>query len=395
MPRTGSAEIDSPGVCPVLTGFPRAGGELLLLLDVQLRQANAALLGCAVYAVEQTERGPAVCFRELQPGSHWETVGVAEERDAIVYAWQHQEVIHHRSSGGSCRKGPVHMERWLSPLTQSVMQVPFSHGVLAVASADPEVFHPSEAEAVGQLASVLSTLFRRLAELESQEQQLSQAQQLALIGQLAAGAVHELNNALMVIMGQCELLLADESEGETRESIETISKAASNTQSLASLLLGVARSQGSVKKQTDLNQLVREVALLLRRQLAHKQVQLVEELQGGLPAVEANGGQLQQLLINLVHNGRDAILAASKAGCIHIRTRIQGDGVVLEVEDDGPGIPEGIRERVFEPFFTTKEKGAGTGLGLSVCRAIAQEHGGRLRLGGSATGTRVILELPC
>jgi signal transduction histidine kinase len=150
-----------------------------------------------------------------------------------------------------------------------------------------------------------------------------------------------------------------------------------------------------VKKQTDLNQLVREVALLLRRQLAHKQVQLVEELQGGLPAVEANGGQLQQLLINLVHNGRDAILAASKAGCIHIRTRIQGDGVVLEVEDDGPGIPEGIRERVFEPFFTTKEKGAGTGLGLSVCRAIAQEHGGRLRLGVSATGTRVILELPC
>lgn len=395
MPRTELPEVASPGCCRVLAGFPRAGGDLLQLVNAQLREGNASLLVCAVYAVGQTQRGPAVCFRTLQPGSHWETVDVAEERDAIVRTWQHQEVIHHRSLGGSCRKGLVHMERWLSPLTQSVMQVPFSHGVLAVASAEPEVYQPSEAEAVGQLASVLSTLFRRLAELETQEQQLSQAQQLALIGQLAAGAVHELNNALMVIMGQCELLLADGSEGETRESIETISKAASNTQSLASLLLGVARSQGSVKKQTDLNQLVREVALLLRRQLAHKQVQLVEELQDGLPVVEANGGQLQQLLINLVHNGRDAILAAGKTGCIHIRTRVQGDGVVLEVEDNGPGIPEGIRERVFEPFFTTKEKGAGTGLGLSVCRAIAQEHGGRLRLGASTSGARMILELPC
>lgn len=395
MSRAGSAEIPGAGAIALGAGFPVAGAEVLLLVNAQLREANDSLLVCAVYAVEQSPRGPVVCFRTLQPGNQWEAVDVAEERDAIARTWQHQEVIHHRSLGGSCRKGLEHMERWLSPLTQSVLQVPFSHGVLALASAEPEVYQPSEAEAVGQLASVLSTLFRRLAELETQEQQLSQAQQLALIGQLAAGAVHELNNALMVIMGQCELLLADGSEGETRESIETISKAAANTQSLASLLLGVARSQGSVKKQTDLNQLVREVALLLRRQLAHKQVQLVEELHEGLPAIEANGGQLQQLLINLVHNGRDAILAANKKGRVHIRTRVHGDGVVLEVEDDGPGIPEAIRDRVFEPFFTTKEKGAGTGLGLSVCRAIAQEHGGRLRLGTSVLGTRVILELPC
>ncbi len=395
MPPTGLAEISAELCATVPVGFPRAGVDLLLALNAQLRDANGALLVCAVSAVEQRKRGPVVYFLALQPGNHWEAVGAAEERDAIAHAWQQQAVIHHRSLGGSCRKGQAHMERWLSPLTQSVMQVPFSHGVLAVASAEPEVFRPTEAEAVGQLASVLSTLFRRLVELETQEEQLSQAQQLALIGQLAAGAVHELNNALMVIMGQCELLLADGSEGETRESIQTISRAAANTQSLASLLLGVARSQGSVKRQTDLNQLVREVALLLRRQLAHKQVQLIEDLQDGLPAVEANGGQLQQLLINLVHNGRDAILAGTKTGRVWIRTRVQGDGVVLEVEDEGAGIPEGIRERVFEPFFTTKEKGAGTGLGLSVCRAIAQEHGGRLRLGASAVGTRMILELPC
>ncbi|MBM3279952.1 MAG: hypothetical protein FJY95_18035 [Candidatus Handelsmanbacteria bacterium] len=111
--------------------------------------------------------------------------------------------------------------------------------------------------------------------------------------------------------------------------------------------------------------------------------------------VEANGGQLQQLLINLVPNGRYTILAAGRSGCIRIRTRMQVDGVALEVEDDGAGIFESIGERVFEPFFTTKGKGAGTGLGLSVCRAVAQEHGGRLRLGGVGQGTQIILGLPC
>ncbi|MBI2504216.1 MAG: HAMP domain-containing histidine kinase [Candidatus Latescibacteria bacterium] len=369
--------------------------EVLWALSAQLREANVSLLACVVYAVEQREGGPAVCFHALQPGCQWEAVVAAEERDAMVQTWQQRAVVHHRNLGGSCRKGFVQMERWLSPLAQAAMQVPFSHGVLAIASTEPEVFQPSEAEAMGQLATVLSTLFRRLAEVEMQEQQLSQTQQLALIGQLAAGAVHELNNALMVIMGQCELLLADGSGGETRESIETISKAAANTQSLASLLLGVARSQGSAKKQTDLNQLVHEVAQLMKRQLAHKQVQLVEELQEGLPLVEANSGQLQQLLINLIHNSRDAILSSKRGGRIWIRTRARANGVQLEVEDDGSGIPEGIRDRIFEPFFTTKEKGAGTGLGLSVCRAIAREHGGRLRLGAPAEGTRVVLELPC
>lgn len=389
------AEITNGYRCSTPAGFSGAGMEVLLALSTQFREANVSLLASVVYAVEHREGRPAVCFHALQPGFHWEAVDAAEERDAIAQTWQQQAVVHHRNLGGSRRKGFVHMERWLSPLAQSAMQVPFSHGVLAIASAGPEVFQPSETEAVGQLGHVLSTLFRRLAAMEMQEQQLSQAQQMALIGQLAAGAVHELNNALMVIMGQCELLLADGSGGEARESIETISKAAANTQSLASLLLGVARSQGSTKKSINLNQLVQEVTQLMRRQLAHRQVQLVEELQDSLPLVHANSGQLQQLLINLIHNSRDAILSSRKGGRIWIRTSAEADGVQVEVEDEGAGIPEGIRDRVFEPFFTTKEKGAGTGLGLSVCRAIAREHGGWLRLGSSASGARIVLELPC
>ena len=391
---SGSVEAAGDLSCQAPAGFSRAILEVLEAMSAQLREVDPSLLACMVYAVEERIEGPAICFHALQPGSQWEIVSAAEERAAIAQTWQRKMVVHHRDLGGSGRKGYTHMERWMSPLAQAAMEVPFSHGVLALASAEPEVFPVSEAEAVGQLASVLSALFSRLAEVELHERQLGEAQQLALIGQLAAGAVHELNNALMVIMGQCELMLAEGSGGETRDSIEIISKAAANTQSLASLLLGVAHSQGATKRQTDVNQLVREVVKLLGRQFARKKVQLVEELQEELPTVEANGGQLQQLLINLIQNSRDAILSSKGEGCIWIRTRVEAGWLKLEVEDDGLGIPEGIRDRVFEPFFTTKDKGAGTGLGLSVCQVIAGEHGGRLRLAPQARGTRMILELP-
>jgi len=133
---------------------------------------------------------------------------------------------------------------------------------------------------------------------------------------------------------------------------------------------------------------------LVRRQFKRDQVEIIDELSSGLPLVNGEPAQLQQVLINLLQNGRDALAGTSRPGIIKIRTSRLDNRVALSVEDDGPGVPERIRDRIFEPFFSTKEKGKGTGLGLSICQTIAHNHSGDLRLKSTARGTCVVLDLP-
>lgn len=133
---------------------------------------------------------------------------------------------------------------------------------------------------------------------------------------------------------------------------------------------------------------------LARRQLELDQIQVVEELTAGPATVEGQAGQLQQVVLDLLHNSHQAMAEAGKGGRVWVRTRKQDGWVRVEVEDEGPGIPEEIRVRIFDPFFTTREVGRGTGLGLSVCHTIAQEHGGRLWAEPRAGGACLVLELP-
>jgi len=126
-------------------------------------------------------------------------------------------------------------------------------------------------------------------------------------------------------------------------------------------------------------------------------VTVIDALAAGLPQVFADGHQVQQVLLNLVINAEQAMLAASGRGTIVVRTWHDADQecVVLEVNDDGPGIPEDVQPKIFDPFFTTKEVGKGTGLGLTVAYAIVQEHGGRIRLEShSGHGASFYVELP-
>jgi signal transduction histidine kinase len=163
---------------------------------------------------------------------------------------------------------------------------------------------------------------------------------------------------------------------------------------VSSRLLGLARTQAAEREPVDLNGLVRDVLCLLRRQLGRQEIELVEELEAGLPAVLGHASQLQQVILNLVQNSQEAIRSSRRTGRIWVRTRGQGGQVVLEVEDDGPGVPAPIRDRVFEPFFTTKSGAQGTGLGLSVCQQVARSHGGQLRLAPRAWGACMVVELP-
>jgi CheY-like chemotaxis protein len=147
----------------------------------------------------------------------------------------------------------------------------------------------------------------------------------------------------------------------------------------------------------DLNQVIRETLGLRAYEQRLSNIAVIQALAAGLPQVFADGHQVQQVLLNLVINAEQAMLGANGRGTLVVRTwhDAERDVVVLEINDDGPGIPEDVQPKIFDPFFTTKEVGTGTGLGLTVAYAIVQEHGGRIRLESHpGSGTSFYVELP-
>lgn len=166
---------------------------------------------------------------------------------------------------------------------------------------------------------------------------VERAQKLEMTGQLAAGTVHEVNNALTAILGHCELLLMEEMVAATRESLELILRAGDSVRIMVGHFLTMARGQEPVPQTTDLNLLVHDSLQLLRRQLARERVELVESLDSHLPMVSVQAGKIQQIILNLVQNSRDSVLASADVGRIEVTTRLV-DGVVhLSIGDDGPG----------------------------------------------------------
>jgi CheY-like chemotaxis protein len=147
----------------------------------------------------------------------------------------------------------------------------------------------------------------------------------------------------------------------------------------------------------DVNQVVRETLALRAYEQRVSNVAVIDALAAGLPLVFADGHQVQQVLLNLVINAEQAMLTAHGRGILVVRTwhDPERESLVLEINDDGPGIPDEVQPKIFDPFFTTKDVGQGTGLGLTVAYAIVQEHGGRIRVESAPSGgTSFYVELP-
>ena len=250
-----------------------------------------------------------------------------------------------------------------------------------------------ERDEAGQPAAMVGSWLDITARKQTEEA-LRQAQRFELIGQLAAGVAHEINNPLTLVMGYAQLLLKNELDPAVRRGVETIHQGGQRAAAIAARLLTFARRQQLARHPQDLNAVVREVMELVRYSFEAYHVQLSEELAAGLPRVDIHAGQLQQLLLSLLQNSREAILKVNQEGVVRVRTRIQEGQVLLEVEDDGPGIPPEVQERIFDPFFTTKKVGQGPGLGLSECLGIARDHDGHLRVEPGASGACLVLELP-
>src|SRR5688572_17548351 len=227
--------------------------------------------------------------------------------------------------------------------------------------------------------------------------QLLQAEKLAALGQTISGVAHELNNPLATILTWAERLSQRPVDEKTKRGLETILSESERAARIVRNLLTFARKRQSTRSMVDLNQVVRETLSLRSYEQRITNITIVDALSSGLPHVFADAHQIQQVLLNLIINAEQAMLTGNGRGTLVVRSwhDVERESIVLEVNDDGPGIAEELQPKIFDPFFTTKEVGKGTGLGLTVAYAIVQEHGGRIRLASNAgSGASFYVELP-
>jgi signal transduction histidine kinase len=213
--------------------------------------------------------------------------------------------------------------------------------------------------------------------LKRLQMQFVQSEKLASLGQLAAGAAHEINNPLTAILGYSDLLIDDPAAGERpRKLAEKIRDQARRTKTLVNNLLSFAHQVPSEQRSlVDVNTVVTSSAQLRRLDLRGKNIRI--ELQTGvaIPAVRGDPNQLLQVFFNIINNAVDAMEEVS-GGTLTVRTLCERGNVVILFSDTGPGVSE--PRLVFDPFYTTKPVGKGTGLGLSICYGLVHDHGGQI-----------------
>jgi C4-dicarboxylate-specific signal transduction histidine kinase len=252
---------------------------------------------------------------------------------------------------------------------------------------------------MGDLRETTEQISRREHELREKQEQLVQAAKLATLGELTTGVAHELNNPLNNIglyLGNMLDRLQDSQfdrehmERDLHSSMQQVSKATEIIDHLRTF----GRAAPTRRDALRINEVIVNATSLLREQLRLRDIELVLTLTDEDPVVSGNAIQIEQVLMNLLTNARDAV-SASETKRISITTAVDDRDAVIAVEDTGPGVPADLEQRVFDPFFTTKEVGEGTGLGLSIVYGIIKEHEGAISVErATSQGARFVVQLP-
>lgn len=223
---------------------------------------------------------------------------------------------------------------------------------------------------------------RAVTQRQRQQEALLQREKLAAMGSLLAGVAHELNNPLAVILLQAEFLREEIAQGPLAEPVTEITQAATRCERLVRQFLSLARQHALEREAVDLNTLLTDTLEILAPAFRVDTIVVELRLAPELPHLWADPHQLQQVLINLLNNARQALHDVADTRQVILTTRYvpARQQVMLEVADTGPGMSPQVRDRIFEPFFTTKPSGEGTGLGLPLCLGIIEDHGGTMQV---------------
>jgi len=238
-------------------------------------------------------------------------------------------------------------------------------------------------------------LEKAVGSLKTAQSQLIQSEKLSAVGQFVAGVAHELNNPLTSVIGFSDLLNHTDLDPKYKEYVDRISKSATRCHKIVNSLLGFSRQHEPERKPVQVNDLADAVIDIIGYDLRTSNITLLKEYRPDLPTILGDFHQLQQVVLNILSNARQALETFRRDGQIVLRTGCTDTHVWLRIKDNGPGISRENLSKIFDPFFTTKPQGKGTGLGLSLSYGIMQEHRGRIHAESQpGEGTEFVLELP-
>ncbi|MCQ4297263.1 PAS domain S-box protein [Pseudomonas stutzeri] len=357
-------------------------------------EAMRALGWRAVNHPDHHERVSASMKRAFAIGSIWEETFPLRGKDG-KYRWFLSRALPIRDDFGQ-------VTHWFGTNTDVTAQVAAEEALREL----NDNLERRVAERTRELAAINSRLHIEMAERERAEDALRHAQKMEAIGQLTGGLAHDFNNMLTGVLGALDLIqrrVANGATGDLDRYIDAATTSANRAAALTHRLLAFARRQSLDPKPVDVNLLVVSMEDMLRRTMG-EHIQLEVELQTDAWVAYTDGHQLENALLNLVINARDAMPDGGRLGVHTCNVRIQehqpdapepGDYVALSVTDNGSGMSAQTIAKAFDPFFTTKPIGQGTGLGLSMVYGFAKQTGGHVRIDSTlGQGTRVILYLP-
>ncbi|MFH1742196.1 MAG: ATP-binding protein, partial [bacterium] len=375
--------------------------HVLATVRSSMKMLDVPFMDCGINTVDISQEPPKACFHNLTDTGEWLPIGSERGKQVIIQLWQEKKVAYRRDLD---QEDPYGEQSYIAQVfehpVRAVLDVPFSHGTLAVNSSKPNAFSEEDVKFLQCLGDILSESFQRLDEIKmmrANEEQLQQLQRLEAIARLAGGVAHDFNNLLTIISGYCQLFrkkFAPDHPGYAE--MYEVEKAAERGTSLVRQLLTFSRRQHLQREVLSLNTVITEIEKMLRR-LIGEDIELTFELDPELKKIYADSGQIEQVIMNLIVNARDAM---PQGGKITLKTAhtilsnpqtveyadlVSGDYVMLEVMDTGMGMDAETQAHIFEPFFTTKEVGKGTGLGLATVYGIVKQSKGFIRI-NSAPG---------